>query len=454
MLPGCLTSSKNGVTLRPLLSSVSGELGRRTLGGAMAKRLWTKRLWTERRGVWRRGGFRTFAAGVAAAALSACVEQVDGPAAYAADQCRATPLVDVATGERVIGAEDLAVDRRSGRLFVSAYDRRSVERAVRRSAFLLPEGGLYSVPIAALAAEEGRLVAAEPLVSRHDAPGGLRPHGLDFDPVTNEIAFINRGYQKINGRWRRSARIERVRVEPSARPSKLKAQLNGEALRRRAARHEWAHEIDASILTSRAVEAPCAANDVLSIDGASLVSFDHANCGWRAFAEDALGLARSGVSAERGAPLFDDVSFANGVARAITGELALAATREKALVLLDDGPDGLAESRRVDLPGGPDNVTVSADGGMVAAVHPSLPWMGAHRHLGLPRAPSRIVKVSPETLDVSLLFEDLRGDHFPGATVAVETDGMLILGSATAEGLFVCRRPGRTVATEKAAREL
>ncbi len=362
-------------------------------------------------------------------ALGACVEQVDAPPAYDQSACRPASLVDVSNGERVVGAEDLAIDRRAGVLFVSAYDRRRVEKAARRGAFLLPEGGVYAVALAALADADGRLIPAAPIIPRDAAPGGLRPHGLDFDPVTNEIAFVNRGYQKIDGRWRRTSRLERVRLsvpDPASAPDAA----------------DWTHHLMGSIGSPAQSDAPCAANDVLSIDGAALLSFDHANCGWRAFAEDALGLRRSGIAAERGAPLFDGARFANGVARSVTGEITLAATREKALVFLKEGRGGLAEARRVSLPGGPDNVTVSADGGLVTAVHPSLPWIGAHRHLGLPRAPSRIVKVDSKTLATRLLFEDLRGDHFPGATVAVEADGMLILGSATAPGLLVCGPEG------------
>ena len=98
-----------------------------------------------------------------------------------------------------------------------------------------------------------------------------------------------------------------------------------------------------------------------------------------------------------------------------------------------DGP----YSARV--PGGPDNLTVSSDGGIVAAVHPSLMAIGLNRRLGVGKAASRIVKIDPETGAVEILFNDPHGELFSAATVAAEWNGGLILGSVTDEGLLFCK---------------
>lgn len=403
--------------------------------------------------------------GLAALLLAGCVDQVDETAIVSADRCVRAHLVDSVTGNRVVGAEDLAIDRVGGRLFISAYDRRAVERAVGRNAFVVPEGGVYELPLAALDRFNGRLIAVDPVIDRSEAPGGLRPHGIDYDPIYGEVAFVNRGYQKIDGRWRLSVRLERVDVSGGAhhRPIQFAAMsvpgdatgqspgasaTSGSAPGANADATDWTPQMASAApgLTFGALhvsaEQHCASNDLVSLSGETLVSFDHAGCGMRAAIEDVFGLARSGLAAEQGGPVFAGVQYANGVAQAVTGEIALAMTREKAVAFLRSAGSGFAEARRATTPGGPDNLTVGPDGSIYAAVHPSLAWIGAHRRLGLPRAPSRIVRIDPDTLDVRLVFEDLRGDHFPGASVAVDTGRKLVLGGVAADGLLVCDLPG------------
>ncbi|MBI1393387.1 MAG: hypothetical protein GC152_11660 [Alphaproteobacteria bacterium] len=368
------------------------------------------------------------AALVLAVMVAGCVDQVDEAPLVSADACQLIDLYDERTGDRIVGAEDLAVDRIGGRLFVSAYDRRAVEKAVGQRSFLLPEGGLYELPLSRLQEAGGRLVAATPVISGNDVPGGLRPHGIDYDPVTGDLAFINRAYQKINGHWRRSSRLERVNVSSGPRHERLDMSAQfGVA-------DGWSPQLSDG-------EPHCAANDVVEIGGEALVSFDHGACGWRAAVEDAFGFAHAGIAAERGGAIFSGARFANGVAQSVTGEIVLAQTRDKSIAFITDAGRGLAETRRAETPGGPDNLTIGPDGGIIAAVHPSLPWIGLHRHFGVPRAPSRIVRVDPESLEVTLLYEDLRGDYFPAATVAVETENNLILGSVTAPGVLVCDLP-------------
>jgi hypothetical protein len=71
-------------------------------------------------------------------------------------------------------------------------------------------------------------------------------------------------------------------------------------------------------------------------------------------------------------------------------------------------------------------------------VHPSIWRYAAALKLGLGKAPSRVVRIDPASAEVEVVFDDPRGDVFAGATVAVERDDVLILGSATDEGLLVC----------------
>lgn len=347
-----------------------------------------------------------FAAGLMAAA---CAGEAVGPAAYSPEQCRRVALIDQATGEEIRGAEDLALDSVRGRLYVSAYDRRAVERAVRRKAFSIPEGGVYVVPLTAFDNPLPDRVVAERLLGPGEAAGGVRPHGLAYDAEKRELVFVNRAYQRINHVWRLQPRIERV----------------GD---------------DGAVFMGAGREAPCSANDVLVDHEGVLTSFDRAACGWRALPEDLFALRRSGLAGPDGTRLFEGAAFANGLARTDDGSLVLAATRERALLILEKDAGGYALARKLALPGGPDNLARAADGGVVAAVHPSLIKLALHRKLGLGAAPSRIVKTDAAAESVEILYDDPKGVRLSGATVAVELRGVLIAGSATDAGLLVCRK--------------
>jgi hypothetical protein len=235
----------------------------------------------------------------------------------------------------------------------------------------------------------------------------VRPHGLAYDEQADEIVFINRGYQKIDGRWRLAARLEQIGSQ-------------------------------GAIIIGPEAETRCRANDLIRGADGLLVSFDHAACGWRALIEDAFTLRRSGVALASGSALFDAAAHANGLAPVAESGIALAATREKALLMLERTSAGYAEAERIAMPGGPDNLTAAGDGAIVAALHPSLIKYGLSRRFGWGRAPSRIVRVDVQSGAVEKLFDDPRGRLFSGATVAVEADGLLILGSALDEGLLVC----------------
>ncbi len=344
-----------------------------------------------------------------AALLSACAEQITLRADFGEDQCRRVALTNAVTGGSVVGAEDLALDALGGRLFVSAYDRHAVEKAVRRKAFEVPEGGVYEVSLADLWSS-AESVAARPLINAAAIPGGLRPHGIALDADRGEIVFINRAYQKIDGAWRLQATIERADL--SATSVRLKTE---------------------AITT-------CAANGVTVWNEKSLLSFDRPTCGWRAMVNDVQGMPRSGVMNLEGRKLFAEAKFANGVVALPSGDIALADTRASAILIArDDGAGGLREVERINVPGGPDNLKLSDGGLIIAAVHPSMLRMALHRMGNIGRAPSRVVRVSPETGKVALLFDDKTGAQFAAATSAVTLRGALIAGSALEAGLLVCQ---------------
>lgn len=327
------------------------------------------------------------------------------------EQCTRLALIDEDTGNAIIGAEDLAIDHTRNILFVSAYDRKAAEKKAKKSKTKsIPTGGLYRIDLATLPDNSSDEVKVKSLIRNTDIAGGLRPHGITYDRATNEIIYINRGYFRTKNKWKMKPSLERVGA-------------------------------DGAMVMAEAPKTACAANDISTWQGEILVSFDHAHCNWRGGLEDIFSLRRSGViKASDEDPLFDKVSHANGIIESASGDIVLAATREKALYLFKSENGDLVHQNKISLPGGPDNLTTAYDGAIIAAVHPSLVRMGAHRKLGLGKAPSRIVRVDTDTGVVTPLFDDPDGSTFSAATVGVETQDVLILGSVTDTGLLVCQK--------------
>lgn len=346
-------------------------------------------------------------AALAVMALAACAQEDLGPVRYAGEQCRRLVLIDENTGAHLRGVEDIELDRQMKRLYLSAYDRRAVEKAVRKRAPELPQGGVYAVSLDALFDQAAESVTVAPLVSPGDIAGGLRPHGLSFDAANHELVFINRAYQRMNGKWTMTPRLQRIGA-------------NGE------------------VFVGGTEDALCTANDVLVTEQQVFTSFDHSACGWRAGLEDVFNLKRSGVASNHRGPVYNEAAFANGLTRTISGKIVLAATREKALLFMNERSNGVEAAARVELPGGPDNLSISYDGGVVAAAHPNLMRLGLNRRMGIGKAPSRIVKVDPETGGVDILFDDPKGALFSAATVGIETQRGLVAGSVTDKGVLVC----------------
>ena len=342
--------------------------------------------------------------------LEACGAEAVTEAAYNHRSCRKVALVDAVTNARIIGAEDFAIDWETNTLFLSAHDRRAVEAAARRGQAKIPNGGIYKVSFETLFshADDAPLSLA-PLISPAEFSTGLRPHGIAIDSKRGELIIVNRAYRRSGRQWRMTPLLQRIAVSGDA------------------------HLIDAE-------EAPCAANDVTTTPSEAIVSFDHQNCGWRAGLEDTFAQKRSGVMTPGQGVVFDGVGFANGVATLRTGDFALSATRENAVLILTRDDDGLSEKERLGTPGAPDNLIVGDNGEVIAAVHPSLIKLALNRKWGIGNAPSRIVRIDLETGETSILFDDKSGALFSAATVAVETPHGLIAGSVTDAGLLVCRR--------------
>lgn len=303
------------------------------------------------------------------------------PARFTANECRHVGLADPTTGKPIVGIEDLALWQNGSRLIFTAYDRRDNAK---------PNGGLYSVPVWDL--ESGNTVAAKRL---YQPQGSFRPHGFAISDQERRLALINR---------------------PSDRAVEI---MVGALTKNRWSPEHWLRD-----------PRFCRANDLEYNHPSNVrlrISLDRADC--EPSIRDLAPWSRSGsVLMTDGGPIWTErtgLAFANG----LTGKY-VAETRAQRISRLHGRP--------LEVPGGPDNLTLTSGGGIVAALHPKLflTWLG--RSGWYDHIPSRIVRVDPKNGAYQVLFDDPSGQIFSGATVAILTGNQLIAGSAIDHGLLVC----------------
>ncbi|MEM6663389.1 MAG: hypothetical protein AAF666_14560 [Pseudomonadota bacterium] len=308
-------------------------------------------------------------------------DQLD--ALFSHQECRRVDLKDPETGDAITGAEDLQFGPDGDRVYLSAYDRSNLERS----------GGLYAFSLWEWAGREE--LTAKKL--NRDQTRVFHPHGFALSTNADRLAVVVRD---THG----GATIEVGELDPSG----------------------WKA---GRVLSSPAL---CRAND-LQFSGADdteiEVTIDRADCA--PSLRDLLPGARTGkvLRFSHSGPdvVRQGLRFPNGLASGVVAE-----TRADRLSW-EDG-------RRVDLPGGPDNLTEMADGRLVVAVHPNLflTFLGSRGIYGA--TPSRVLLVDPNSLRITVLFDDPEGRIFAGATAALFDGSKLVVGSATDTGLLICEK--------------
>lgn len=300
-------------------------------------------------------------------------------ARYQPDECRRLALSDPRTGQPIVGVEDLALAPNGDTLILSAHDRLAPDA---------PGGGLYMMNLSAIWSDPPVLLRLD---AARDKAEVFRPHGIALDPETGILAVINR-YRPG------AARVEVGRIGPTG----------------------WSPEWQIS------ADRLCRANDLDYRSDGLFVTLDRADCS-PSF-RDLIPWTGTGAVARLtpDAIIFErnGLSFANGIDGA-----AVAETRAKAIRMDRD--------LRVEVPGGPDNLTRDPAGALVAAVHPGLIRLFLMREGVFARAGSRIVRIPPGG-DVEILFDDPGGDLMSAATVGLMVGEVLLMGSATDSGLLVC----------------
>ncbi len=298
------------------------------------------------------------------------------------------------------GAEDLALHRGSGTLFVSSLDRRA---------------------LAAGEAVGGRILAYE-LATRTltdatpEEPAVLRPHGISLLDAGGEIRLF-------------------VVNHPSANEHTI------EILRFDGGRFRHLETVTDELLVSP--------NDVVAVGPRSFYATnDHGSrAGWRRFAEEALDLARGSVvywDGTKMTPVAGGLAYANGIAASHRGrEIYVAGTTRGLLyVFARDAETGaLGRPFEIALDTGADNLTVDRHGMLWVAGHPKLLTHFRYRHGLAERSPSQVLWVdSDQATDppVRPVYMDL-GSEISGSSVAVPYGNRLLIGSVY-ESFLDCER--------------
>ena len=347
-------------------------------------------------------------------------------------ECKRVGLVDQDTGAEISGIEDIVFEPESGSLYLSAYDRLAVERAVSNKAASVPEGGLYSVKLddlrsAASPLRLPRLTAGLPV------PGGWRPHGLGLTQPDNgerRLAVINRRYlMSQHGGWERRDTIEILQMDEMG-PTRIGS-------------------LDQPEL--------CNANN-LTFFGPNrlLVTIDRETCGRFPWREFVLGQPRGrvleieldehGGVAQSIRTVRSELPVANGIAASrARSHVFVALTRGTAILVGHLSATGPESWSTIPLDGGPDNLSLVGDGPLVAAVLPSLFRFALYRYdlFGIATAPSVIDRIDPDNGAVVPLYRDEEGTQFSGATSAIFYDGTLIAGSVRDRGVLVCTKAAK-----------
>lgn len=311
-------------------------------------------------------------------------------------------------GQPVIGVEDMAYDEQSGQIYLSAYDRRGGN-----------SGGIYML-------NKNNNLDRLPLPSTD--PQAYWPHGFYLSHQDNQ-ADLNVIERDLRVKGQQKARISQYSWN-TAKPNDI----------------QLVRRIEDDLL--------CAANDLTFVpsgfnhESAYYITRDHETCGlWRqkwdnVFRPKSSSLLRMRQDAEaKPTVIIKKLSYANGVAPHPYGGLYIGETRAQRLSQqfgTFKTPPHHSQGN-VTLPGGPDNLTVTEQGDILAALHPNLIRFAAFRAGWGSRVKSRFAIIAP---DKSVNTYDVPADIMSGATVALKVDKSVYLGGAFDNGIAVCSLPG------------
>ncbi len=314
------------------------------------------------------------------------------------------------------GAEDIAIDRETGWLYVSATDRRAVaagDTGLRGDLYAFrpddPDNGLT------------------PLTG--EAPPAFRPHGISFwaapDGSEKRLFAISHPNEDLHT-------VEIFRIGPNGRLAHLETvadplirtpnDLVAVGPRQFYVTNDHRYGFGADLL--RGVE------DVLRLNGTDVVYFD----------------GTTGTIAA------DGLTYANGInINADGSELYVTETTDGILRIYDrDTETGALALRPVDhgrlwVGPGPDNIAVAEDGTLWITSHPNLLKFLQHAQDPAAPSPTRVLTVALDPDKGAHTVETVyltHGSDLSGGSVAVPAGDRFVVGSVFEDKILICGRPG------------
>ena len=314
------------------------------------------------------------------------------------------------------GAEDMAIDRNGGRIFVSSDDRRAAAQGkpVR--------GAIYSLPVDSLA-------SPGPLKDLTGGqPAAFHPHGTSLfrapdGQVTLMVVNHPKGATDYTG----------TTVEV------FDAQTDG------------------SLKLRRTVSVPglTRINDIVATSANSFYATSESDLERGSLAESfsfIMGNDRSGAiwyfDGSAGKKLDSGLGFANSLALSNDGKtLYASATMSRSIFLYDrDATTGAIKRRDAALLGTSiDNLDVDPEGIVWMAAHPKM--LSFIQHAGNPAkpSPSQILILEPSPTGkggkIDQVYLKDGQDGFSGASVAVRSGSTMVMGSVFEKSVRVCQLP-------------
>ncbi len=314
------------------------------------------------------------------------------------------------------GSEDIAIDRKAGRMFVASDDRRATAAGTAK------RGGVYILPIR----------GAEAIPAHTDATAGIpsafHPHGISsFIDGTGKatVMVVNhpKGFNDYSG----------TTVEIY------------DAVENNALVHRRTVVIPGLIRI----------NDIVATGPDSFYATSESDLALRSVSEALSIITNSDTSGavwyfdgRAGKKVDGGIGFANSLALTPDGKtLYVSGTTSRAIFIYDrDIATGAIMRRDVAFIGtGADNLDVEDDGRVWIAAHPKLLSFIQHASNPAKPSPSQIIVLEPASNGkggkVDQIYLKDGSDGFSGASVAVRDGDTMVLGSVFEAGIRVCKLP-------------
>jgi arylesterase / paraoxonase len=323
------------------------------------------------------------------------------------------------------GAEDIAIDRAGGRMFISSDDRRIYPAAhpnMISSANGPGRGAIYVLPI-----RGGETISAR-LDATKGIPTAFHPHGIsrfvdESGKATIMVVNHPNGALDYTG-----TTIEIYDVEPSNALAHRRTVVVSGLTR---INDIVATGPDSFYATSESDLAPGSIAETLSI----VTDGDRSGAIWY-------------FDGTTGKKLDNGIGFANSLALTKDGRTLYASgTTSRAVFIYDRDPATNAIKRRdaAFVGTGVDNLDVEDDGRLWIAAHPKLLSFIQHAKNSAKASPSQVIVLEPAVNGqggkVDQVYLKDGTDGFSGASVAVRDGDTMVLGSVFEAGIRVCKLP-------------